>query len=124
MASTLPAGPARAPAPGFRDSPALKPAATSRRRAVCRRRAKRQVDAWLETRLPRGSSPWPPRPADESILGRNGREDGLVGDQLDFVTRDAREEIPPPPWLEDFMLRVDKRDAVSAAAAIRAEGLQ
>ena len=42
-------------------------------------------------RAVRVSRPWPPRPADESFPGRNGREDGLVGDHLDFVTRELRE---------------------------------
>ena len=82
-----------------------KPATTFRRRAACRARPKLQVDLWMETGRLRLSKPWPPGPAGESFPGRNGCEDGLVGDHLDFVTR----EITHPPWLLDSMLRIDKQ---------------
>ena len=49
------------------------------------------MDAWLETGRPRVSRPWPHGPADESLPGRNGREDRPVGDHLDLVTRELHE---------------------------------
>ena len=76
--------------PGFAGAP---PATTSRRQGARCRRPKHRADAW--TRIGRAwasSRPWPGGSAGDSLPRRYGCEEGLFGDQPDFMTREIRED--------------------------------